>query len=49
MLDESSRWHEIFNACLAREYSDPGYGQVHLLTVACYMIQHGRYSDETMK
>jgi len=37
---------EVFNQFLALEFSDPRYGAVHFLTVACYMIQHGRYSDE---
>ena len=31
-----SRYHE----CLAREFSDAGYGVVHHLTVASYMLQH---------
>ena len=34
-----------FDQFLALEFSDPAYGTVHLLTVACYMIQHGQYSD----
>ncbi len=37
---------EIFDAFLVLEFTDPGYGEVHFLTVACFMIQHGRYSDE---
>ncbi len=37
---------DIFNQFLALEFSDPAYGAVHFLTVACYMIQHGRYSAE---
>ncbi|QYR19267.1 hypothetical protein KZ483_15075 [Paenibacillus sp. sptzw28] len=28
---------------LALEFSDPGYGRVHFLTVACFIIQHNRY------
>lgn len=36
----------IFDEFLVLEFTDPGFGQVHFLTVACYMIQHGRYSDE---
>ncbi len=31
-----ARYHE----CLAREFSQPGYGAVHHLTVATYMLQH---------
>ncbi|WP_126630376.1 DUF5946 family protein [Dictyobacter alpinus] len=37
----------IFDECLGLEMANPAYyGQVHMLTVACFMIQHGRYSDE---
>ena len=36
---------DVFDAFLALEFSDPAYGAVHMLTVACFMIQHGRYSD----
>lgn len=35
----------IFDEFLVLEFADPGYGAVHMLTVACFMIQHGRYSD----
>jgi hypothetical protein len=31
---------------MALEFSDPAYGAVHFLTVACFMILHRRYSDE---
>src|SRR5512141_611791 len=31
-----ARYHE----CLAREFSEPGFGKVHHLTVATYMLQH---------
>ncbi len=31
-----ARYHE----CLAREFSEAGYGAVHHLTVAAYMLQH---------
>jgi hypothetical protein len=37
---------EIFDEFLALEFSDPNFGVVHFLTVACFMIQHRRYSDE---
>jgi hypothetical protein len=37
----------IFDECLVLEL-DPAYGKVHLLTVACFMIQHDRYSDEAL-
>lgn len=36
----------IFGEFMALEFTDPGYGRVHFLTVACYMVQHGGYSDE---
>ena len=36
----------IYNEFLVLEFTDPGYGEVHFLTVACYMTQHGRFSDE---
>ena len=36
-----------FEACLALEYENPNaYGAVHLLSVACYMLQHNLYSRE---
>lgn len=37
---------EIFDEFLALEFSDPNFGAVHFLTVACFLIQHRRYSDE---
>ena len=38
---------ERFERCLALEFENPGtYGAVHHLTVACYMLQHNRYSRE---
>jgi hypothetical protein len=39
---------EIFDSFLVLEFTDPGFGEVHFLTVACFMIQHGRYSDEAL-
>lgn len=36
----------IFGEFLALEFTDSGYGRVHFLTVACYMVQHEAYSDE---
>ncbi len=36
----------VFNDFLALEFTDPEYGAVHFLTVACYMIQHRKYSLE---
>jgi hypothetical protein len=36
----------IFGEFLALEFTNPDYGRVHFLTVACYMVQHEGYSDE---
>ena len=36
----------IFDEFLAWEFSDPAFGAVHMLTVACFMIQHRRYSND---
>jgi hypothetical protein len=38
-----------FDELLVLEFTDPGYGAVHFLTVACFMIQHERYSDEGLR
>jgi len=46
VLPEGKTCEDIFGECLALEFTDPGYGRVHFLTVACYMIQHEGYSDE---
>lgn len=48
-LEENTTCQDIFDSLLALEYSDPSYGEVHFLTVACFMIQHGRYSDEGLR
>jgi hypothetical protein len=45
---EETTCQEIYEAFLVLEFTDAGYGAVHFLTVACFMIQHGRYSDEGM-
>ena len=47
-LDGESTCQSIYDAFLALEFSDPAYGAVHMLTVACFMIQHRRYSDEAL-
>jgi len=44
LLGPDSNCQEIFESFLTLEFSEPAYGEVHMLTVACYMIQHGRYS-----
>jgi hypothetical protein len=38
----------VFEEFLALEFTDPKYGAVHMLTIASYMIQHGRYTDEAL-
>lgn len=39
----------IFDECMVLEYAHPtAFGKVHMLSVACFMIQHGRYSDEAL-
>lgn len=46
IISEDSSCQSIFDSFLGLEFRDPDYGEVHMLTVACFMIQHGRYSDE---
>ncbi len=48
ILAEDNSCQTIFDSFLVLEFSDSGYGKVHMLTVACFMIQHGRYSDEAL-
>ena len=48
ILSEGSSCQTIFDSFLILEFTDPAYGEVHMLTVACFMIQHGRYSDEAL-
>ena len=40
---------KMFDEFLALEFSNPAYGRVHMLTVACFMIQHQRYSDRALE
>ncbi len=47
-LEDNLTCESVFNEFLALEMTDPEYGAVHFLTVACYMIQHGKYSDEAL-
>lgn len=47
-FDGNKTCQSIFDAFLALEFSDPAYGEVHFLTVACFMIQHNRYSDAAL-
>ncbi len=46
VLSAGNTCQMIFEECLHLEYTNAAYGQVHFLTVACFMIQHRRYSDE---
>lgn len=39
-LGENEKCNTLFEKVLAREYSNPEYGDVHLLTVDCYALQH---------
>ncbi len=48
LLNAGEDCRTIFESMLALEFTDPGYGEVHLLTVACYMVQHNQYSDEAL-
>ncbi len=48
VLSEGNSCQAIFDVFLVLEFTDPAYGEVHMLTVACFMIQHGRYSDEAL-
>jgi hypothetical protein len=48
-LSEGVACQSTFDSFLALEYSNPEYGEVHFLTVACFMIQHQRYSDEALR
>jgi hypothetical protein len=45
-LEAGQTCQALFDEFLTWEFEDPAYGQVHFLTVAVFMIQHGRYSDE---
>lgn len=47
--DSGLTCQDIFDDFLVHDYTDPGYGAVHALTVACYMVQHGQYSDEGLR
>ncbi len=43
---EGQTCQAIFDEFLVWEFQDPEYGAVHFLTVAVFMTQHGRYTDE---
>lgn len=48
ILNEGTSCQSIFDSFLTLEFIDPTYGAVHMLTVACFMIQHMRYSDAAL-
>lgn len=48
VLPEGMTCQAIFDEVLSLEYANSAYGQVHFLTVACFMIQHRRYSNEAL-
>jgi len=44
---DDEQCHQRFDQCMAMEYENPNtFGAVHHLTVACYMLQHNRYSPD---
>jgi hypothetical protein len=47
-LEAGETCRSTFDEFMALEMTDPEYGQVHFLTVACYMIQHNQYSDRAL-
>jgi hypothetical protein len=49
VLNGDDTCQTIFDSFLVLEFTDPAYGMVHMLTVACFMIQHGRCSDEALR
>jgi hypothetical protein len=48
VLPSGSTCQSTFDEVLNLEFTDPAYGQVHYLTVTCFMLQHERYSDEAL-
>lgn len=48
-LRDGRTCQEIFDSFLVLEFEDPAYGAVHFFTVACFYIQHNRYSDEGLR
>jgi hypothetical protein len=44
-LPSGKECRSLFDQCLALEFEYPtSYGQVHFLTVTCYLLQHNAYS-----
>ncbi len=48
-LNPNESCQSNFEAFLTQEYSQSKYGEVHFLTVTCFMIQHGRYGDAALR
>lgn len=48
LLIKGETCRSVFDSFLVLEFSDSAYGAVHMLTVACYMIQHACYSDNAL-
>ena len=46
MWPEGRTCQALYDQFLIWEFQDAAYGQVHFLTVATFMTQHGRYTDE---
>jgi hypothetical protein len=46
--EEDLTCQNAFDEFLALEFSNAAYGKVHTLTVACFMIQHQRYSNPAL-
>lgn len=42
----ATRCEAFFHACLAADFTDPGYGVVHHLVVPTYGLQHAWYAPE---
>ena len=40
---------QVFESFLALEFTDPAYGEVHLYTVATFMIQHYQYTQDALE
>jgi hypothetical protein len=48
VLPLGSTCQTIFDELQMLELTYPEYYRVHFLSVACFLIQHGRYSDEAL-
>lgn len=42
VFNETNSCQAFFDSFQVLEFTDPGYNEVHMLTVACFMIRHGR-------